>query len=332
MYYIKDYLKGEIPDEYRELQGRINIYNYSTLLPARYLMGFDNYKFSENVISYLVFIRLADCLNDNVKNVTMRVNLGTNRLRLLQEETTVNCLKQGEKELNIYIFNCSKKVERPVSKISYVENSIKLNGENSLNLSSSEISKKMGENIQNQIANIFDRENCILTNCTAYSNKNSLIIEGENDGTDLVSNDCNLLFVQDDEMKNISCKINAEDKDSNKFKIVCEPNFVVNSDLSNNSLVIINNKNKVVTLIFDKEGKSQANSTTDTNSYFRKNLKSSEGGLSSGTIIAIILPLVAAIAIATALILLFKYKSNPTPPIEEVYRVQTSSSPDIRVQ
>ena len=332
MYYIKDYLKGEIPDKYRELQGRINIYNYSTSLPARYLMGFDNYKFSENVISYLTCIRLADYLNDNVKNVTMRVNLVTNRLRLLQEETTVNCLKQGEKELNIYNFNCSKKVEKPVSKISYVENSIKINGENSLNLSSSEISKKMGENIQNQIANIFDRENCILTNCTAYSNKNSLIIEGENDGTDLVSNDCNLLFVQDDEMKNISCKINAEDEDSNKFKIVCESNFVVNSDLSNNNLAIINDKNKVVTLIFDKEGQSKENSTADKNSYFKQNFKSSEGGLSKGTIIAIILPLVAALAIVTALILLFKYKSNPKPPIEEVYRVQTSSSPDIVAQ
>ena len=333
MYYIKDSLKGEIPDEYKELQGRINIYNYSTLFPARYLMGFDNYKISENIISYLAHIRLANVLNDSVKNVTMRVNLVKNKLRLLQEEKTVLCIKQGEKDLNIYIFNCSIEVDGSVSKISFVENSIKLNGVTDLSLSSSETSKKMGENIQDQIGNIFDRENCVLTNCTAYSIRNSIIIEGENDGTNLVSDDSYLLFVQDDEMKNVSCKISADDKVSNKFMIVSEPNFKVNSDLSNNSLVIINDLNKAVTLVFDKEGIPQNNSTGTgaTNSYFKKYQKNSEGGLSGGTIIAILIPIVAAIAIVTALIFLFKYKSNPAPPIEQTIRVPTTSSPDIRV-
>ena len=327
MYYIKNDLKGEIPDEYKELQGRINIYNYSTLLPARCLMGFDNYKISENLISYLTHIRLADYLNDSIKNITMRVNLVTNRLRLLQEGTTVNCLKKGEKELNIYIFNCSIKIDRPVSKISYVDNSIKLNGETNLSLSSSEISKKMGENIQSLTGNIFDKENCILNNCKVYNIKNSIIIEGENDESDLVSKDCNLLFVQDDEMKNISCEIS--DEGSDLFKIVCEPNFRVKSDLSNNSLIIINDLNKVVILAF-KEENSQANSTGTSNSYFKKNKKSNEEGLSGGTILAILLPLVAAVAVVTALIFLLKYKSSPTPPIEEAFRVPTSSSPEIR--
>ena len=333
MYYIKDFLKGEIPDEYKELQGRINIYNYSTSLPARYLMGFDNYKISENIISYLAHIRLANVLNENVKNITMRVNLVNNKLRLLQEEKTVFCIKQGEKDLNIYIFNCSIEVDGSVSKISFVENSIKLNGVTDLSLSSSETSKKMGENIQNQIGNIFDRENCVLTNCTAYSIDNSIIIEGENDGTNLVSDDSYLLFVQDDEMKNVSCKISADDKVSNKFRIVSEPNFKVNSDLSNNSLVIINDLNKAVTLVFDKEGILQNNSTGTgaTNSYFKKYQKNSEGGLSGGTIIAILIPIVAAIAVVTALIFLFKYKSNPAPPIEQTIRVPTTSSPDIRI-
>ena len=333
MYYIKDSLKGEIPDEYKELQGRINIYNYSTSLPARYLMGFDNYKISENIISYLAHIRLANVLNDSVKNVTMRVNLVNNKLRLLQEEKTVLCIKQGEKNLNIYIFNCSIEIDGSVSKISFVENSIKLNGVTDLSLSSSETSKKMGENIQDQIGNIFDRENCVLTNCTAYSIRNSIIIEGENDGTNLVSDDSYLLFVQDDEMKNVACKISADDKVSNKFMIVSEPNFKVNSDLSNNSLVIINDLNKAVTLVFDKEGMPQNKSTGTgaTNSYFKKYQKNSEGGLSGGTIIAILIPIVAAIAIVTALIFLLKYKSNPAPPIEQTIRVPTTSSPDIRV-
>jgi hypothetical protein len=341
-YYINDTLKGEIPDEYKELQGRINIYNYSTALPARYLLGFDNYKFYENVISYLTHIRIANYLNDSIKNVTMRVKLVTNKLRLLQQEEVVNCLRQGEKDLNIYAFNCSLGVDGPVSKISFVENSIKLNGETDLNLASSETSKKMGENIQNQVANIFDRENCVLTNCTAYNINNSLIIEGENDGANLVSKHSDLLFVQDDEMKNVSCEISAVDKESNRFRIFCNPNFNVSSDLSNNSFVIINDLNKVVTLAFDKDGIPKDNSTeTDpqnpagenpTNPYFRKYLKSSEGGLSGGTIIAILLPLVAAIAIVTALIFLFKYKSNPKAPFEQACRVPTTSSPDIRVQ
>jgi len=331
MYYIRDNLKGEIPDEYRELQGRINIYNYSTSLPADYLMGFDNYKFSENsnLISFLTYIRLAKYSSDDIKNITMRVKLERNNLRLLQEETSVDCQKLKERELNIYIFNCSKNVDGPISKISYVENSIKLNGEN-LNLSSSETSKKIGENIQNQKNNIFDRENCVLKNCKAYSIINSLIIEGENDNeANLVSKDSNLLFVQDDEMKNVSCNISAGDTNK-QYKIICKPNFIVNTDLSNNSFIVINDLNKVATLSFDKEN-SKANTTIegDTNSYYRPYHKSSKGGLSGGTIVAIILPIIAAIAIVTALVFLLKNKSSPN--ISGAHRVPATSSPDIRV-
>jgi len=335
MYYIRDNLKGEIPDEYRELQGRINIYNYSTSLPTDYLMGFDNYKFSENsnLISFLTYIRLAKYSSDDIKNITMRVKLERNRLRLLQEETSVDCQKLKERELNIYIFNCSKNVDGPTSKISYVENSIKLNGEN-LNLSSSETSKKIGENIQNQKDNIFDRENCILKNCKAYSIINSLIIEGENDNeTNLVSKDCNLLFVQGDEMKNVSCNISSGDT-SKQYKVICEPNFSVNTDLSNNSFIVINDLNKVVTLSFDKEN-SKANTTTEdsTNSYsyFRPYHKSSKSGLSGGTIVAIILPIIAVIAIVAALFAALKNKSGPKIPISESSRIPVTSSPDIKV-
>ena len=65
----------------------------------------------------------------------------------------------------------------------------------------------MGENIQHLSCNSFHKENCILKNCKFYSIKNSIIIEGENDVSDLVLKDCNLLFVLDDEMKNISFEI-----------------------------------------------------------------------------------------------------------------------------
>ena len=334
MYYIKENLKGEIPEQYKELQGRINIFNATTAsLPTHYLMGFDNYKYSENpyFICYLTHIRLADYSNASVNNVTMGINIITSKLRLLQESITIECIKQeqnqNQNQLNIYSFNCSKEVDGPVLKVSYIQNSLKINGQTPLILNSSEISKKIGENIQNQKENIYNRENCILKNCKVYSIKDSIIIEGEGDGSELVSKDCNLKFVQDEEMKNISCEIS--DEGNSLYRVVCEPSFKVNSDLSNNNFIIINDLNKVITLSFD-EGNSQANSTVASNSHFNKNYKKSRGGLSGGTIVAILLPLVAAIAIVTALIFLCKYKSNPTPPSIETYRVPTSSQPDIK--
>ena len=83
-------------------------------------------------------------------------------------------------------------------------------------------------------------------------------------------------------------------------------------------------------MTFDKGGNSETSNYTEINPVKTYNKNSSEG-LSGGTIVAIILPIVAALAIITALIFLIRHKSTPPPPIEQIYRVPNTSSPDIKV-
>ena len=114
------------------------------------------------------------------------------------------------------------------------------------------------------------------------------------------------------------------------MRVICKPESRINSDLSNNNYIAIEDLRKSLKMTFNEGVNSIPNSTVEINPY-KTYQKSSNGGLSGGTIVAIILPIVAALAIIIALIFLIKHKSTITPPIEQIYRVPNTSSPDIKV-
>ena len=102
-----------------------------------------------------------------------------------------------------FIFNCSKIIDRDFSRLSYVNNSITLNGQPLLNLEKNALAESMGENIQNQKDNYLSYPQYYLKNCDLTKESNSFIIEGENNETNLASNKSFLLFSENNEMKNI---------------------------------------------------------------------------------------------------------------------------------
>ena len=313
IYYIKNTLNGTIPEEYKEVQKRVNIIkrnesssNSPSSISHPLLIGFDSFEYFEDskLIKYLTYIQLANYSNNDVKNITMKVNLYySNRLRLL-EEVEVNCNYENKTKEDIFIFNCLKTIERPISRLSFIDNSITLDGQPLLNLEKSEIVEVIGKNIQNQKDNYLSYPQYYLKNCDLTKESNSLIIEGENNETNLASNKSFLLFSENDELKNISCEI--KDESNNKFKLVCKPQNKVNADLSDNNLVVIKDLQKNLKLTFDNGGNPIANSTINP---IRTYNKKSEGGLSGGTIVAIILPLVVVLGLITALIIFLRHKS-----------------------
>ena len=318
IYYIKNTLNGTIPEEYKEVQKRVNIIkrnesssNSPSSISHPLLIGFDSFEYLEDskLIKYLTYIQLANYSNNDVKNITMKVNLYySNRLRLL-EEVEVNCNYENKTKEDIFIFNCLKTIERPISRLSFIDNSIALDGQSLLNLEKSEVVEVIGKNIQNQKDNYLSYPQYYLKNCDLTKESNSLIIEGENNETKLASNKSFLLFSENDELKNISCEI--KDESNNKFKLVCKPQNKVNADLSDNNLVVIKDLQKNLKLTFDNGGNPIANSTINP---IRTYKKKSEGGLSGGTIVAIILPLVVVLGLITALIIFLRPKSVVESP------------------
>ena len=329
IYYIKNTLNGTIPKEYEKVQNRVNIINKTENSPIQnpLLIGFDSFEFFEDskLINYLTYLRLANYSNNDVQNITMRINIYYNRrLRLLEEEI-INCSKYG-KEGDIFIFNCSKIIDRDFSRLSYVNNSITLNGQPLLNLEKNALAESMGENIQNQKDNYLSYPQYYLKNCDLTKESNSFIIEGENNETNLASNKSFLLFSENNEMKNISCQI--EDEGNYKFNLICMPRFKVNANLSDNNLVVIKDLRKNLKMTFDKGGNPITNTTIKQFSAYKKNSKK---GFSGGKIVAIILPLIVVLGLITALAIFLRSKSkSSSAPIAPMYKIPNNSTSDIK--
>ena len=93
-------------------------------LPKTYILGFTNYEFYENPykFKYDIVLRLADYPNNEIDNITMKVNISTSTLNSEVEEVT--CIKSKSNSICVYRLICSKKVSEPISQISYFDNNI----------------------------------------------------------------------------------------------------------------------------------------------------------------------------------------------------------------
>ena len=314
-YYIQNNLKGEIPKIYNEFQGRINFKKNSySSLPNILFIGFDKYEFLENshLIKFLTHLRIANFSDNKINNITLKTNIiYKNNLRNL-EELEINCDKQSKKQSDIYTFICSKKVNSNVDKLSY-DNNIKINGQTVSNIESLGTAKIMGENIQNQSKDLLSSDFYILENSTLINKDNKIIINGINNSTDLSSNNSDLIFVENNQIKNISCIIEKE-KEENIFKLICNPKSSVNADLNLNNFVNLKDKNKNMIISYN-EGNSKANIEIQPNHI--NNLKKNTG-LSAGAIIAIIIPCIAALIAIILMIYLLNLKINPNPTMQNI--------------
>ena len=81
IYYIKNTLNGTIPEEYKEVQKRVNVINRNESssnspisISHPLLIGFDSFEYLEDskLIKYLTYLQLANYSNNDVKNITMK--------------------------------------------------------------------------------------------------------------------------------------------------------------------------------------------------------------------------------------------------------------------
>ena len=332
--FIINNLKGKIPEEYSKFQGRINQKSHS--LPNLLLLGFDNYEYTNNSIKFLTHLRVS-CFPDDVENIRVIANIYNNsRLRNLQEtKVEIDCTNPTKKSLDIYTFICSKQVNGPVSRVEF--KSIELN-ENSIDPQIIGINDII-KNIQDQTNDIFSKNTYILEDSTLSQTDNKTItIEGKySDSIDLTSNNSTLFFDDNGEKKSVPCSI--EKASENKVKVICniEKAVVENkiskmirniqsseADLENNNLILVNDKNINIisgfnegnSIFYISNSSGIPQSSGDINNqdnlqynYFRS--KKSSGKLSTGGIVAIIIPCLALLGIITALTFICRPKGHP---------------------
>lgn len=268
-----------------------------------------------HIIKFLTHLRINNYTNDDIQNITLKINIiYFNRLRHL-EELEVFCSNQKIKISYIYIFNCSTEVsQKEISIVKYINNSIKINGNEIKNLEMLEIAQLMGDNIQNQTKDILSADVFILEDSILIDNDRAIIIEGKNNITDLTSNSADLLYVEDNNLKNISCIV-QKGEINNTFKVTCSSVSLEQIDLNLNNILNLKDQKKNVIIGFRgfREGDSKLNSTKQSFHYFpkKKNRK-----LSAGGIVAIILSILAALSILIASILLLK----PKPKVQQTIK------------
>ena len=318
IHYIKFNLKGEIPEKYKDLQKRIIMHSFSNsqasdnnLHPKIQLLSFYSYKFSENpyMIEFNVIVSISNYLDDEINSLTMTVDIEYSRLRFLEEEEVICII--SNKMPDIYDFYCSKEVNGPVSRLSVISDNIIINGKSPANSSTSEVAKNFGENMQNQTSKFYsdlEKIDSFFDNCSVYTKDNTLLFKGETNGFKLTSRESLLVFGQGEYIKNIVCDISEEG--NNKFKMICEPTFIINVDFSGNNEVYINDFQKIIMMRFE-EGKSSTILEVD-NSNLKLFKKSSSGGISKGPILLIIILFIILLAIIIIIVYLCKKPSKET--------------------
>jgi hypothetical protein len=266
------------------------------------------------MIEFYIIVLITNYPEDEVYSLAMKLDIEYVveyvRLRFLEDVTCI--IKSHQVTSEIYDFYCSKEVRGIISSISIISDNLVINGKEAVNSSTSEVAKNYGENMQNQTNKFLSERRKInetFDNCSVYTEDNKIIFKGENNRFKITSRDSLLVFGQDEYIKNIMCDISNER--NNKFKMVCEPTFIVNVDFSGNNEVYINNLEKIVMMEFE-EGKSFVILDAENNSNLKLFKKISSGGISKGPILFIIILFITLLVIIIIIVYLCKKPSKET--------------------
>ena len=320
IHYIKYNLEGVIPEKY-EILRMPTIPNNSSksqetqdnLNPKVILISFHSYMFYENpyMIEFDVIIRIVNYPENEAYSLAMTLDIEYIRLRFLEEEDVTCTLKSHQMSAEIYDFHCLKEINGPISRLSVISANIIINGKAPVNSSTSEVAKNYGENMQNQTSKFYselEKIDSFFDNCTVYTENNKLIFEGETNGFKITSRESLLAFGQGEYIKNIVCDIT--EKGNNKFKMVCEPTFIINVNFKGNNAVYLNNLEKIIMMRFE-----EGNSSTifeDYNSNIKLLKKTSSEGSSKGLIFFIIILFIALLVIIIIIVYLCKKRAKET--------------------
>ena len=294
------------------------------IIPDKILLGFDNFIHSDNKLSFFSYVRNKHAESSMHDKILIFVLLITRNLRSLDEiKQTVECsLIENNSKNDIDKYNCSKDgIEGQISKVeilTYPENLEKTN-----------LSQAMGKDLQTYSKGDKSLQDDIVTikDCKIERKVNDLInITGTN-STTLENGELTLYVIQNDgNMVEVPSTLNTLKNNKNRVQMILAPKSKINAFLDGTLGKAKGGKN--VYLSFDNPNSTEnspdyLNYDTNTNSHYRK--KSS--GLSTGGIIAIIIPSVLVLFAVVALTFLWGRKS-PQPLAQNITNATGINSSD----
>ena len=281
--------------------------NSTELLPRILLLGYDNYDYSSNILSFFTYVRFFETNPLNTFIIIIQVY---GNLRVLQEKvenTTVTCKLISSTSNDIYNYYGTSAVVGSITKVEIVQ--VPFTDKTSL-------AENMEKNLQNQKGNILsDKGFIVLDECSISTsiNKNPIIICSVDSYTNSSLDNSELkLHIINNNDKTLEVPAIIKKNDNGSVQIEIEPIYSLNSNLNKTLGTITNGEN--IYLVFNEGEDSNLVYTPYNGVHISKR---NTRGLSAGGIVAIILPCLAVL-IAIGAVVFFLGKKNITSPLGNI--------------
>ena len=324
--YIRNNLNGTISNKYKTSEGRMIITNGKTNENISIsLLGFDNLTITPQLITFNDYIVSLEKVNfEFPKQLNLKTTLTkTTRLRALQEtEKEALCIIQNEVNETTAKYLCEIPNDNSDSESDI--NTIKVKTPNITNFNV-KLGPYAGEQMSNlkeidkndkSLADLVNKTNYILQNCTYEANDDDLVISGFlYDDVTFSKNDLDLtvLNLDDNEKTNLKCKVVPGTEYNCRLECKMEPNTgyeLENSILTDGDKVLITNFKEGAKTTINPRNINQTNS-------LRINYKKSSGLKGGYIALIVVIPVVAVAIVAALALLLRKPSANPNVSIPQ---------------
>jgi hypothetical protein len=292
----------------------------STVSNEVILLGFDDFKKVNKIFTFNINLKKVNP-DFKIFNLTFPVYLyHKKRLRFLDERQVSTCVCDDSKET--VECQCRGSCENEnFTRIELIED-FSINGEKN-NLALSSLAEEQKSKINQQNKDIFQKDSvvAIMKDATLedYSSKFNLKGSKDNINNFPTSNSNLMVMKHNNKTTNFSC---SGETDSNDYILHCNKSSLGYKLDLNNAIAEINGDGKEKMIIQFKNGdNSFINSNTRNDHYINKSKKK---GLSTGGIIAIIIPTI--LVLFGVLALAFMLNRNPNSQLQSPVAVTSSSN------
>ena len=280
----------------------------------KFLIGFDNYSYSNNsILTFNIYFKF-DSNHESFFKLPLIIVPKSSRVRALDENIDATCqleISSQDKLDNIDIYKCNADYRGEIQ-------NVKLR-EEGLNYIFSSLANATKNNIERETDTYLNKvkEFKNLSNSEIYQQRpTSFEIRGDGLTGEDSSNNIKLITTSNGVRTEIPCSGNLKkytDQDQEQYSLQCTLNEKLNANLNNSIGLFENNESKIFEVIFSKEN---LNTTID-NYHYDNYRKEKSSGLSTGGIIAITIPCIIVLLAIIGLVFYLRSK-NPNPPVQDI--------------
>ena len=275
----------------------------STHLPDLLLLGFKKEHLDNGILFYVI----TRIFGITPKELTLNAKItnSTTNLRFL-EDLQFACPLDKDKGNNIYSFKCENKGYN-VSELVVDLDTVKVDGQDLEKLSTAELTNDLNKNTEVGDL-ILDKEIIVMKECSFADSDKNVVIEGkfEKDISENEPKNPYLLVIDGDKKQNVPYTYSKND---DKDILTLDNKASINANL-HGKMGRINDDKSLILEFADGQGNPNFNSTE----IVRR--KSSSSGLSTGGIVAIVIPCIAVLLAVAGLAFILGNRTKP--PMENI--------------